>query len=201
MSKAEDTKQRIIQQAANLFNQQGYAGSSLSDIMAATGLKKGGIYNHFASKDELAIAAFDYAAQQMGQLYLNALRGKRGAIARLQALIEAFSTAPEQVSFQGGCPLLNTAIESDDTHPILRERTQAAMNQWRQLIRRIVQKGIKTGELQADIDPEAVATLFIATLEGSLMLAQLYGDRTHLQHAQNHLNQYITSLQVSSPPP
>ena len=74
MSKAEITRQKIIKEAANIFNQNGYAGSSISDVMKATGLKKGGIYNHFASKDELAIAAFDYARGLLQQRYSQALR-------------------------------------------------------------------------------------------------------------------------------
>ncbi|NES19241.1 MAG: TetR/AcrR family transcriptional regulator [Symploca sp. SIO3E6] len=197
MSKAEETKNRIIQQAANLFNQQGYAGSSMSDIMAATGLKKGGIYNHFASKDELAIAAFDFAAQQASQRYLWALKGKRGAIARLKTIIHTFSTSPDEFSIKGGCPLLNTAIESDDTHPVLREKTQTAMYQWRNLIHQIVKKGIEREEIQPKVDPDAVATILISTMEGSLMLTRLYGDRIHMQRAKEHLDHYVEGLQVS----
>jgi TetR/AcrR family transcriptional regulator, transcriptional repressor for nem operon len=60
MSKASDTRAYIIMKAAELFNQKGFAGSSMADIMKATGLQKGGIYNHFQSKEELAIASFDY---------------------------------------------------------------------------------------------------------------------------------------------
>jgi len=196
MSKAEETKNRIIQQAANLFNQQGYAGASMSDIMAATGLKKGGIYNHFASKDELAIAAFDFAAQQASQRYFHALK-KRSAIARLKAIIHTFSTSPDEFSIKGGCPLLNTAIESDDTNPVLRERVQAAMYQWRNLIHQIVKKGIEREEIQPKVDPDAVATILISTMEGSLMLTKLYGDRIHMQRAKEHLDHYVESLQVS----
>ena len=59
MSKGDDTKERIIEQTAPLFNQMGFFGSSLSDIMQATGLKKGGIYNHFGSKEQLALEAYD----------------------------------------------------------------------------------------------------------------------------------------------
>jgi AcrR family transcriptional regulator len=196
MSKAEQTKNRIIQQAADLFNQQGYAGSSMSDIMAATGLKKGGIYNHFASKDELAIAAFDFAVQQVSQRYIQALKGKQGAIPCLQAIVHTFSTAPEEVSLKGGCPLLNTAIESDDTHPALRERTQRAMSRWRNLIHQVVQQGIEAGEIQPTVNPDAVATILISTLEGSLMMTKLYGDRIHLQRAKEHLDRYVEDLQV-----
>ncbi|MGF1497669.1 MAG: TetR family transcriptional regulator C-terminal domain-containing protein [Elainellaceae cyanobacterium] len=198
MSKAEETKTKIIQQAANLFNQRGYAGSSMSDIMQATGLKKGGIYNHFASKDELAIAAFDFAVQQTSDRYVRALKGKRGAIAGLQAIVYTFCVAPDELALKGGCPLLNTAIESDDAHPALRERAQRAMYRWRHLIHQIVQKGIDGGEIQPVVNSDEVATILIATLEGALMMTKLYGDRIHLQRAEEHLNRYIDSLQMTA---
>ena len=59
MSKGEQTRERILARSAQLFNRQGYSGSSLSDIMRETGLEKGGIYNHFSSKEQLALEAFD----------------------------------------------------------------------------------------------------------------------------------------------
>ena len=61
MSKGEETRQRIVAQAAAMFNQHGFDGSSLSELMKATGLEKGGIYRHFSNKEELAAEAFDYA--------------------------------------------------------------------------------------------------------------------------------------------
>jgi len=59
--KGEQTRQEIIRKAAPIFNQKGYAGAALSDLMRATGLEKGGIYRHFESKEELAGDAFDHA--------------------------------------------------------------------------------------------------------------------------------------------
>ncbi|MEB3356183.1 MAG: TetR/AcrR family transcriptional regulator [Synechococcales bacterium] len=196
MSKAEETKLKIIQQAANLFNQQGYAGSSMSDIMKATGLKKGGIYNHFVSKDELAIAAFDFAVEQVSQRYVRALKGKRGAIASLKAIVHTFCTAADELPLKGGCPLLNTAVESDDAHPALRERTQQAMYRWRHLVHQVVQRGVDGSEIQPAVNPDEVATVLIAVMEGALMLTKLYGDRIHLQRAEAHLNGYIESLKL-----
>ena len=61
MSKGEETRLRIVAEAAPLFNQRGYEGCSIQDIMDATGLEKGGIYRHFESKEELAAEAFDFA--------------------------------------------------------------------------------------------------------------------------------------------
>jgi len=54
MTKGEQTRRKIVEAAAPIFNKRGYEGSSLSDLMESTGLKKGGIYRHFSSKEELA---------------------------------------------------------------------------------------------------------------------------------------------------
>lgn len=194
MSKAEKTRARIISQAASLFNQRGYAGASMSDIMQVTGLKKGGIYNHFTSKDELAIAAFDFAVQQVSQRYLKIFRQHREAIARLKALVHTFATAIDEAPIAGGCPIMNTAIDSDDAHPELKARAQQAMETWRGLICRMVNQGQRRSEIRAEVEPDAVATILISTLEGALMLTKLYGDRIHLQRAQVHLDRYIESL-------
>ena len=64
MTKGEDTRREIVEKAAPLFNQKGFEGTSLSDLMRVTGLQKGGIYRHFSSKEELAGEAFDYAWQK-----------------------------------------------------------------------------------------------------------------------------------------
>ncbi|MBE9191749.1 TetR/AcrR family transcriptional regulator [Gloeocapsopsis crepidinum LEGE 06123] len=191
MSKAQQTKTRIIEQAAALFNQQGYAGSSMSDIMRVTGLQKGGIYNHFRSKDELALEAFDFAASRVQQKFTGALKGKRHAVDRLIAILSVYEHMLDDPPVQGGCPILNTAVESDDAHPALRERAQHAMDAWRGLIHRIVDKGVMRGELRADVNSDTVATILIATIEGGVMLSKLYGDASYLERALNHLKTYI----------
>lgn len=173
MSKAQQTKARIVQQAAEVFNQKGYAGSSVADIMQATGLKKGGIYNHFKSKDELAVAAFDYAVSLMSQKVWSAVKTKRNAIERLQALVSSYLAYIETPPIVGGCPILNTAIEADDTDSPLRDRAIAAINNWRNLIVRIINKGIKKGEIPATIEPDTVATIIICNIEGAIMMSQL----------------------------
>jgi TetR/AcrR family transcriptional regulator, transcriptional repressor for nem operon len=194
MSKAQVTRNFIIQQAAEVFNQQGYQGASMSDIMEATHLKKGGIYNHFQSKDELALAAFDYAVDQVRKRYSVALRGKRHALDRLQAIVETFCATAASPPIKGGCPLLNTAIESDDTHPALRDRTQQAMTHWQTMICKVIRGGIQRQELRAETNPETVATILTASLEGALMMSQLYGDRIHLERTKSHLLGYIRTL-------
>ena len=194
MSKAQQTKARIIHQAAELFNQKGYAGSSIADVMQATGLKKGGIYNHFKSKDELALAAFDYAVSLMSQEVWQAVKTERNAIRRLQALTSAYLIYIDEPPILGGCPILNTAIEADDLDSPLRDRALAAIDSWRSLIVRIVQKGIKKGEVRSTVEADTVATIIICTIEGAIMMSQLEKNPIHLQRAIAHLQGYIEDL-------
>lgn len=199
MSKAKQTKAKIIQQAAELFNQQGYAGSSISDIMRVTGLQKGGIYNHFKSKDELALEAFDFAIACIRKPIKAAIKANHHAVDRLQAMIGVYRSLIDNPPIQGGCPILNTAIESDDTHPALRERAQQAMTSWRELIGQIINKGIEKGEIRPTINADEVSTILIATLEGGIMMSKLYGDAIYLERAINHLTEYIKNqLPLSS---
>ncbi|WP_404789696.1 TetR/AcrR family transcriptional regulator [Altericista sp. CCNU0014] len=194
MSKAQDTRARIIEQAATLFNQQGYSGASMSALMQLTGLQKGGIYNHFDSKDELALAAFDFAIHRIQQKFIGALNGKRHAADRLIAILNVYGNLLDDPFLQGGCPILNTAVESDDTHPALRERAKKAADAWRSLIQRIVEKGVMRKELHSTVDPENVSSILIATIEGAIMLTKLYEDTAHLHRALTHLDAYVRQL-------
>jgi TetR/AcrR family transcriptional regulator, transcriptional repressor for nem operon len=196
MSKGDETKAMIVEEAAALFNQQGYAGSSISDIMRVTGLKKGGIYNHFESKDDLALQAFDYAIGQIQKRYRQAWASKEHSIERLQAIVDVFRIYidnPDHPIIKGGCPLLNTAIESDDAHPILKERAQKAMDSWRELFRKIIEKGVKKGEIRPDVNADEIASILISTLEGSVMMSKLYSDSIHVERAIRHLSNYLNT--------
>ncbi|MDJ0535199.1 MAG: TetR/AcrR family transcriptional regulator [Xenococcaceae cyanobacterium MO_207.B15] len=194
MSKAEKTKANIIEQAASLFNQKGYAAASIADIMEATGLKKGGIYNHFQSKDELAVAAFDYAVDLVNQRIWGAVTQEKNAIARLKALVAVHLEYIDNPPVPGGCPIMNTAIEWDDNDSILRDRAKQAMDSWRNLIIRIVEKGIKKGEVKANTESQTVATVLISTIEGGIMMSKLYQDSIHLERVAISLHTYLDSL-------
>jgi TetR/AcrR family transcriptional regulator, transcriptional repressor for nem operon len=198
-SKAEQTKNKILASAAELFNLQGYAGVSITEIMTATGLKKGGIYNYFSSKEELAIAAFDYAFDRVAKLQRNILREKKDAIERLLSLFDLYADFVDNPPIKGGCPLLNAAIDSDDTNPLLRDRVRLAMDSWQDLIRHIIKKGIQKGEIRVNISADEIATLIIVNLEGGIMMSKLYGDRVHLERSIEHLHNYLNdTLQLST---
>ena len=191
MGKGEETREKILMRAARLFNEKGYFGASLSDIMRATGLQKGGLYNHFESKEKLALEAFDFALKAITRRFEEGLAGKTNAADRLVAMLEVFCRNATDPPVPGGCIIMNTAIESDDAHPALRDRARKAMDQWRANICRIVTNGIQKGEIHSTADPEQVASLIIGAMEGGVMLSKLYRDPVHLFRAAGHLKRYI----------
>ena len=178
-TKGERTRARIVAQVAPLFNKRGFAGANMADLIATTGLRAGGVYRHFDGKEALAIAAFDHAAAKHWAFYNDAVAGAGDAVARLAAFAAAMASIVETPLIPGGCPILNAAIEMDDAHPALpalRTRVRRAMDGLIGLVRRILTDGIKDGQIAPSIDPSAEARLVIATLEGGIMLAKLYGD-------------------------
>src|ERR1700760_2334347 len=90
MTKGKQTRQRILAAAAPVFNQHGYEGSSLSELMEVTGLKKGGIYRHFSSKEELAAEAFDFTWQAARRVRLLQLDKNASTGDKLKQLIQNF---------------------------------------------------------------------------------------------------------------
>ena len=193
-TKGEKTRRRIVEKAAGVFNTKGYFGSSMGDLMREIGLEKGGIYNHFASKEELALEAFDYAAGTMQERFQAALEGKEGALERLFAIVDVLGGLAEDPPVQGGCPVLNTAVESDDAHMELKDRAREAMSGWLRLIGSIVKEGVRNGELRPGKNPRETASVVVATLEGAVMLSRLYDDPTYMKRSVDHLKEHLRSL-------
>jgi len=189
MTKGQKTRDRIVAQAANLFNQRGFEGSSMSDLMAATGLEKGGIYRHFSSKEELAAEAFDYAWKSAFETRIHDLEQVPNSIERLKRFIANFINSRPAVP--GGCPVLKTAVEADDGNPLLRDRVRAAWREWRDYLAEIVAAGLKRKEIRAEVDAKEVATLIISSLEGALMISRLERNKAALLTAQSHLERYL----------
>jgi AcrR family transcriptional regulator len=196
-TKGERTRQRIVELAAPVFNRRGYAGASLRDLIGATGLEKGGIYNHFGSKEQLALEAYDYAISRTTDLLARSQDGLTDAIERLTAMIEAFAVTVRRPAIEGGCPIMNTAIDADDTNPELLERARASMTLWHRLVGRIVKDGKADGILAADLDPFALASTITSSLEGALMLARLYDDPSHMDRVVDHLLTHVATLRVT----
>jgi TetR/AcrR family transcriptional regulator, transcriptional repressor for nem operon len=193
-TKGQRTRARIVREAAELFNVRGYAGTSVADVSSAVGLEKGGVYNHFESKDALALACFEYAAGAILSRVREATVPPASAWDRIQAVFDVYRRIAEQRFVKGGCPILNTAVEADDTHPGLSARARGALNSWRTILVEIMNDGTTAGEFTALASSDEIAATIIAGLEGGVMLSKIYRDPTYMRTVTAQLTTYLRAV-------
>ncbi|MFA6152112.1 MAG: TetR/AcrR family transcriptional regulator [Chitinophagaceae bacterium] len=173
MSKAEQTRQFIIEKTAPIFNKKGFAGTSLSDMTNATGLTKGSIYGNFENKEEVTLAVYEH---NTGQLWKNknaCIAKHKNAYAQLIALVDFYRNSWKGILENGGCPILNAAAESDDTMPILKARVKLSMGNWKKDISKIIELGIEQKTFNKGINTNEYAILFIMMIEGGILLSKI----------------------------
>src|SRR5580704_8674029 len=179
-----------VVRSAPIFNQKGYDGAALSDLMRATGLEKGGIYRHFESKEELAGDAFDHAWKVAMDARFEATDEIPNTVDRLKQIVRNFRDRRTGL-VPGGCPLLNTAIDSDDGNPQLRAKARQALSSLLDRLQSIADEGQRRGEVRADVDSAKLAALIASTLEGSIMVSRLQKKDEPRDLAVRHLEEYL----------
>lgn len=170
---SENTRQAIVESTADLFNKKGYAGTFISDLTAATGLTKGGIYGNFKNKDDVAIAALEYNIKRRAAIIDRKVFAVSDYRAQLIAYADLFSSRENQVFAPGGCPLMNTACEADDTHPELMKLVSTEMARSKNELIAIVENGIQSKVFKANTNANKIALTIIALVEGSVLLGRM----------------------------
>jgi TetR/AcrR family transcriptional repressor of nem operon len=194
MSKAEKTKALIIEKTAPIFNTRGFSGTSLNDITAATGLSKGSIYGNFANKDEVALAVFDYNLSKLIGAIETQLAKETWAKNKLLVYATCYERFMLPPFTKGGCPILNTAVEADDTHPALRKKAASAIISWQAKIVRIIEDGVANKEFCETINAKQFALTMISMIEGAIMVAKLLGDTTSMPTVMQTMKKMIEGL-------
>lgn len=169
--KSAETRQWLIEVTAPIFNRKGYAGTAISDLTEATGMTKGAIYGNFENKEEIALCAFDYNLAERVRIIRN--EQDKYPTWREKLLVYAFVFRPsKKVPFpEGGCPMLNTGTDANDTNEPLRLKAAEALEQWRKTIEDMLHKGIAAGEFRDDTPVRKIAATIIALSEGSIFWA------------------------------
>jgi AcrR family transcriptional regulator len=194
MPKAEQTRALIIKKTASLFNVKGFVGTTLTDMEKATGLTKGSIYNNFANKDELALAVFDHNLKSVNAAIQNEMNKYAAAKDQLLAFADVYINSLKHPFPEGGCPILNTATEADDTHPELRKKASAAILTLKNKIAGVIEKGMKQKEFASSVNAEEVALTMIATIEGGIMISKVTGKPGYLKTVMKSVEKTIHDL-------
>lgn len=175
MGKAEKTRQFIIEQAAPIFNRKGVAGTSISDILKATRLAKGGVYGNFSSKEEIVMEVFDYIAEEEKQQLMKVTATAKTSVGKFEALFEYYTTFPKNQRVAGGCPMLNFGPEADDTNPGLKKKVSELVLYYESRIAKMVQYGKDNGEFKQDWDEKKFAIKMFTMLEGAILVSSVLG--------------------------
>ncbi|HVX48784.1 MAG TPA: TetR/AcrR family transcriptional regulator [Chitinophagaceae bacterium] len=194
MSKAEKTRAYILEKTAPIFNTKGYAGTSLTDMTDATGLTKGSIYGNFENKDEVALAAFDFNLRKVRSIISTEMEKRATVKEKLLVYVDVYENFMNYPFPAGGCPILNTAVEADDTHPALKKKAADAIAAWRDSITGLIETGIKTGEFKKTLNAENAALTVIAMIEGGVMISKLTGKQDYRKAVMQSVGDYIKNL-------
>ena len=196
MRNPETTKRTIIKESANLFNTQGYKATSISDITKATGLTKGAIYRHFESKSDLEQQALRSLSKLMFAEIGQSIRDAKTFQLKMEAIFTFFETYMHTPMYEGGCPLLNVAVEADDTNLILRQQAFNMLAQLKSSVSKLVENGMKNNQVKPDTDADFYSTIIIATLEGGIMMSKLERSDDAITKTIKHLRAVAKSISV-----
>ena len=196
MRNAEVTKSKIIKESANLFNTQGYKATSISDITRATGYTKGAIYRHFTSKQDLEQQALRSLSKLMFDEIGVLVRQATTFQAKFEAIFGFFENYMNAPLYQGGCPLMNAAVETDDNNPVLRKQAVKMLAELKTSMTRLLDNGIGNGQVKADIDVAFYSTIFIATLEGGIMMSKLERNTNVIRLTIEHLRNIVREISI-----
>ncbi len=167
ITKGQPSRDTILPTAAMLATTRGLDGLSIGDLAAAVGMSKSGLYAHFKSKEELALATIETAAAIFDREVVQPVTQAPAGTERLRALVNSILSYLERQIFPGGCFFAAVAMELDTRPGPTRDRVVEVLNSWRASLRQCLRDAQDRGEIDptADVDQavfEIQAMLFAA---------------------------------------
>lgn len=160
----EATRQRILDAAKQVFIEKGFDRTTIDDVVAASGLSVGAIYNYFRNKDELIRVTIDEGSRRDTEALLAETRAVGTIPERLDRSFRGFWTTTIEVA--GGPAILTEAWAEAPRHPLIRDLMGRRFERIATFCSVILREGVDRGELRPDLDVEALARAFADLLEG-----------------------------------
>jgi TetR/AcrR family transcriptional repressor of nem operon len=196
MRNSEDTIGIILDRASGLFNSHGYKATSIGHITATSGFTKGAIYRHFKNKGKLEEEALGYLTGILFENLTRRIKAQNNASDKLRSILSFFESYISNPPIKGGCPLLNAAVEADDSSPQLRKKAHSILEVLKNSISHILTKGIEYGQIKKTVDKNYFATVMIASLEGAIMMSKLSRTDKDIRIVIKHLERMIGEIEV-----
>lgn len=180
LTKAEKTKQFILETAMPLYNEKGISGVHIDDVLAATKLTKGCLYGHFENKEDLSEQVIDLSLKMISEKVRLAVSKGKSAKGKIFAFMDFYKN-PIQTQIPGGCPIFNNAVESDDNYPLVKQKIAKIFRAGQEELTALLQEGIDNGEFTSELEPAVFAFKMVAAIEGGIVMCRVMDTAKPLQ--------------------
>ncbi|ULJ81805.1 TetR/AcrR family transcriptional regulator (plasmid) [Rhizobium sp. C104] len=172
---APSVRERILAAGLERFHALGYEGCGVQEISDTAGVPKGSFYNHFKSKEELAVAVLEqYAASSQREILLDA---NLAPIDRIRRHFEFCLARHQQNGFDRGCLIANLTAENSTAVPDLQAALRSDLDRWTESLAAAVKAAQEIGQVRADIEASDLARFLVSSWEGCELRTKLTGDR------------------------
>lgn len=194
-TKGNATREKIITTSLQLFSVKGFYNTSVADILAATGLTKGGLYGHYKSKEEIWFAAYDRAVAVWKEIVFKGVRTVEDPLERLEkALDNDLTRYLGGDVFQGGCFFLNTLVEVAGQSGVMQDHLFKGIMGFSTVIRTWLEEARDKEMLRPGLDLEAAAKFVVVALNGCAALYAAGRDPAIWQITLDQLKCFINGL-------
>ena len=195
IAKGIQTRQNIIEKSLQLFCVKGYYNTSINDILEATGLTKGGLYGHFASKEDLWYAVYDKALAIWRKVVFQGIQSGTDPLQRIQLLIENdIKNKLGNHVFEGGCFFHSMLVELSGQSDALSNHLMQGFNQLAGVLCAWLEQADQHGLLKKNLNFSEIANYIIISLNGAAALYAANRDASILDQTIAQLHFYIQQL-------
>ncbi|AUP77575.1 TetR/AcrR family transcriptional regulator [Flavivirga eckloniae] len=190
-TKAELTSQYILEIVAPIFNKNGYAATSLSDVTNATGLTKGAIYGNFKNKEDLAIASFKFTIKNMMKRIAEHLSTSDSPIQKLFLITDFYRNYYDYSKQLGGCPVINIGVDANNQNSLLLQKVKEVIERIQDQVATIIEDGIEAGEISSEINAMYFAKRLDTMIQGAIFMTYTMDDDFYIQDTMDLIDNMI----------
>ncbi|HVU70032.1 MAG TPA: TetR/AcrR family transcriptional regulator [Ktedonobacteraceae bacterium] len=178
----------VIKVVSNLFLEQGFASTSMDEVVKQSGVSKSNIYYHFKSKEELTMAVLEGFISALQRLFQSEVLARSGAfLPRLTHYVDLLIDELVERDCAGGCPLISLMVEAGKTNEQVRLRLAHFFQQQVEVFTALLEESKRQGEIRSDLPASTLASLITSWLEGSLMLTSIQKSASALREERDAL--------------
>ena len=193
LTKSEHTKLHILRTVAPIFNKNGYAATSMSDITIATGLTKGAIYGHFKNKETLSVSAFKFNVKQMMLKISEHLSLSDSPIQKLYLISDFYRNYYSFSKKLGGCPVLNIGVDANNQSALLLKNVRIVIEKIQDQVASIIEDGIELGEISSEINAMQYAKRIDTLIQGAIFMTYTMNDDYYMKETMNQIDYMIST--------